>query len=1178
MTGQEALEIIDRILSHNHQEKLKDIQRAVISSVWAGSSYQEIGQELGYEPVYIKQIASQLWQILSKVTGDKVSKSNIKTVLQQFQPICTNVDWGEAIDVSDFYGRTSELQTLQNWTLDRSCRLVGIFGWGGIGKTALSVKLAQSVESKFDYVVWRSLRQAPLLPDLLNEILPILVGSAVKESSAALLLKQLHEKRCLLIFDNVESILQPGNRNGLYLAGYEAYGQLYERIADENHQSCIVFTGREKPNGMSLREGVNSPIRSLQLSGLLIDAAKNILVNKGVAFHPSEYSSLIRHVDGNPLALKLLATTIQNIFCGDVQAFLEQGTTVFSDLWQLFNQQFERLSELQKQLMYWLAINREGVLPAKLKAELIPSPSLAIVLEALEALRDRSLIESTREGLTQQPVIMEYMIEKFIVQIEQEVITNKLDFFKAYTLIEAQTQDYLRDAQAQLILQPLIDRLLNNFENQGALENHLCQILDSLRHQSPKMVGYAVGNLINLFCYLKTDLQGFDFSNTAIRQAYLLNKSLYDVDFTGSHISQTTFAETFGGIIGIAFSLDGKYLATSDTKGDVQIWDSHTWEKIADCQGHKNWTWAVEFSPDSRYLASASHDYTVKLWNPSNGECLFTIRNDYSVNTVTFSPNGQLMAGSTQDGTIHLWRILPGQLNLEVQILISNCERIWSLAFSPDNLTIVGVGEDNWVRQWSVDNGHCLATWGQHDDWIRSVKFSPSGHLIATGSRDHTIKIWDAVTKKCLNTFQGHQDKVVAVAFSPDGQKLISGSYDRTIKLWDVDNGKCLKVFLGHCSRIWNVSFHPDGTQVASGGDDHVAKIWNLKLGRCINTITGHTNAVLSVAVNCDKKYLASGHEDQKIRIWDISSGKVLQILQGHANRVWAVKFAPDGYLLASGSSDYTIKLWDWQLNNCLQTLRGHDSWVWSIVFSSDGRTLVSGSYDKTIKIWDVYTGACLNTLHGHLSPVVSVAWSSNNQILASGDFGGIIKLWHTDELNPGKNLSLHTNSIWSLDFSLDGKWLVSASYDATIKIWNVVTGECVQTLVGHQGSISTAKFSPDNQFIVSAGLGGIIKVWDIVTGTCLQTIAGHSEIIYALDMADIKITNEEAVRVIAFTASLDETIKTWDILANKCLDTWKIRRPYEGMKIDNIQGLKKVQISTLQALGAVEIHNGHKK
>jgi hypothetical protein len=287
MNGQEAIEIIDRLLTQNRQEKLKDIQRAVVLSIWAGSSYQETGQELGYEPVYIKQIAFQLWQTLSKVTGEKVSKSNIKTVLQQSQALYASVDWGEAIDVSSFYGRASELQTIKSWSLDHSCRIVGIFGWGGIGKTALSVKLAQSIESKFDYVVWRSLRQAPLLHDLLNEILPILVGSTVKESSVSLLLKQLHEKRCLLIFDNVESILQPGNRNGLYLSGYEAYGQLYERIADENHQSCIIITGREKPNGMSLREGVDSPIRSLQLTGLLIDAAKNILINKGIAVHSS---------------------------------------------------------------------------------------------------------------------------------------------------------------------------------------------------------------------------------------------------------------------------------------------------------------------------------------------------------------------------------------------------------------------------------------------------------------------------------------------------------------------------------------------------------------------------------------------------------------------------------------------------------------------------------------------------------------------------------------------------------------------------------------------------------------------------------------------------------------------------------------------------------------------------
>jgi hypothetical protein len=140
----------------------------------------------------------------------------------------------------------------------------------------------KQVESQFEYVVWRSLQHAPTPKDLLDEILPILVGSQVQESSIALLMEQLRQKRCLLVLDNVESILQAGSKNGCYLAGYEAYGEIFQRVCDESHQSCMAITGREKPHGITVREGVNLPVRSIQLTGLSIVAAHHILIDKGL--------------------------------------------------------------------------------------------------------------------------------------------------------------------------------------------------------------------------------------------------------------------------------------------------------------------------------------------------------------------------------------------------------------------------------------------------------------------------------------------------------------------------------------------------------------------------------------------------------------------------------------------------------------------------------------------------------------------------------------------------------------------------------------------------------------------------------------------------------------------------------------------------------------------------------
>jgi WD40 repeat protein len=1179
MTGQEALRIIDRLLEQHQRGSLKTIQAAIVSQVWKGDSYQTIARELGYEPEYIKQAASHLWQLLSEIVGQKVSKSNLCAIFQRYQTCLTITNWGEAIDVSHFYGRVTELETLVDWVIDRRCRVVGIFGWGGLGKTALSVKLARQVESQFEYVVWRSLQHAPTPKDLLDEILPILVGAEVQESSIALLLEQLRQKRCLLVLDNVESILQAGDKNGCYLAGYEAYGEIFQRVSDTPHQSCIAITGREKPHGISVREGVNLPVKSLQLAGLSIADAQHILIDKGLESPVVESKNLIDYVGGNPLALKLVATSVSNLFGGNIESFLAQGAGVFSSLQELLTQQFDRFSALQQQVMYWLAIDREGVTPARLQAEFVPATSLPILLAALETLKDRSSIETTERGLTQQPVIMEYVTNRFIDRIEREIITGELELFKTHALIEAETKDYLRDAQIQLILQPLIDRLLAHFTTRSDLERHLTKILTSLRHQTDKSAGYAAGNLLNLFCHLKTNLQGFDFSHLTIRQAYLRNATLHDVNFTGCQIGQTAFAETFGGVVGIAFSPNGKDLATSDTKGDIQIWDARTLIKSVNCQGHHHWTWAIAFSPDGQYLASASDDHQVKLWDVATGECLRTYTgHTFSVNAIAFSPDGQILASSAQDATILLWRTFPNNSRPEIQTLVGHQGRVWSIAFSPDGRTLVSGGEDRIMRLWDLATGACVADWEAHTGWVRDVAFSPDGRSIASCSYDRTIKIWDVskipdFSEKSgifTHALTGHQQPVSAIAFSPDGQQLVSCSFDKTIKLWDINSGKCLKTLLGHRNRIWTVAFHPNGRQIATGGDDNHTKIWDLNRGRCVNTIVGHTNAILSVNLNHSGDRLASGNEDNTIRIWDVNSGEVTQTLREHTNRVWSVKFSPDDRLLASGSADYTIKLWDWRAGNCLKTLRGHQSWVWRVLFSPDGRTLASSSYDQTVKIWNIDTGECLKTLSEHQSPVVYVDFSPDGKLLASCEFAGKIKLWDTRSGECISNISGHTNSVWSVTFSNDGKWLLSGSYDKTIKLWSVATGECLQTFVGHLAPVLRAKFSQDCRLAIGTGVDRTVKVWDIETGKCLHSLTEHSGLIYTLDVGMVRSLDLDTPKFVAFTGSLDETIKVWDLDAAKCLATWKHLRAYEGLQIDKIHGLTKAQQSTLQALGAI--------
>lgn len=1219
------------------EHDIPEIELDTLHRAFAGQTAKEIAQDLDISDHAVRKRLGSVYQKFG-IEGTVLGKlEKLRSLLmEQYQASQAqnqaeitekHVNLSDVPDVSTFRGREEELQRAKQWILEAGnskhrCRLLAILGIGGIGKTSLAGVLAQQIQNNFEYVVWYSLRTAPPIEEILENLISLISQGQEhlpKELDEQLsrLIKNLAKKRCLIILDNVETILRSGERAGYYRKDYEGYGELFRRVGEEPHNSCLILTSREKPREIELLEIKALPVQTLSLAGLREEEAEKVFkyflrgqenTEEDTQAEDLLIPKIVKSYSYSPLPLKIVATTIKEIFGGKIADFLEElgqpteapnGEIFVSGLLKDFlDQQFNRLSDMEKQVMYWLAINREWVSISDLREDIIPSIQASELLEILKSLQRRSLIETSAARFTLQPVLMEYVTEQLIEQVYQEIITQKINLLETHSLIKAQAIDYIRTTQNNLLVKPICEKAKNYFIEQSGnsseaevkseIKSHFIKLLAILRDKYSLKLGYAAGNILNLLTRMKIDLNNLDCSGLTIRQAYLQNVALRNTNFAGCHLDKCIFTRTIDSILSVAFSPNGKLIATGGVDGKICLWEISR-RKLCFCKlGHSNWVRTVAFSPDGKTLATGSDDYMVKLWNVETGEEIATF-NDFNeserhknwVCSVAFSPDGKILASGSQDSTIKLWDVDTGKCLATLESPVGETKQVWSLAFSPDGKILASGSDDpdiN-VNLWDVSTRKYIQNFRGHTKRVFSVAFSPDGEILATGSDDTTVKLWRVNTGECINTFQGPEKdtkQIRSVAFSFDGNILASGSDDGTIKFWNVKTGEWIKTLSAHNQhRVWSIAFNPKENILASGGEDQTLKLWDINqesnFFKRLWSLKGYTRGVWSVAFSPDGQTLASSSDEEYlVTLWDVKTHEERLKLEGHTSRIWDVCFSADGQMIASGSDDHTVRLWDATTGKFLNILiganKGYESQVWAVAFSPDSQYLAIGSDDHTVSLWDIKQGNCVRLFKGHSSRVWCVAFSPDGQTLASSGDDHTIRLWNVHDgsskilQRPKKEL---TSRVWTVAFSPDGKLLASGSDDGVIEFWDVSSGSCQKLEEKHSKRVWSIAFSPDGKLLASGSDDKTVKLWNVNDKKCIQRFIEHTDWVCTVSFSPDG-------KVLA-SGSKDSTIKLWNLKTGNCIKTLEKPKPYEQMKIANVQGLDDAQKEDLKSLGAVE-------
>jgi len=573
-------------------------------------------------------------------------------------------------------------------------------------------------------------------------------------------------------------------------------------------------------------------------------------------------------------------------------------------------------------------------------------------------------------------------------------------------------------------------------------------------------------------------------------------------------------------ILSIAYSPNGKLLASTTLDSSVIIWDSNSGKLLQTLKGHQSEVNTLAWSPNSNWVASGSKNGNIKLWEVSTGQLVHTMKSkDGQLRTINYSPDGKILSSASSNGSIILWD-LSGFESLSK--FKGHKSEINSMAFSSDGKILATCGSDFDIKLWDMEKKQLIRTLQGHSGDVNDIVFTPNGRMLASASDDKSIKLWNISSGEILLNFYTFDYGKDWIIFTPDCYYVASENiddyvhfclddklyflnehrinynkpnviekilYDKIDSIQDEEIAETPELYIQNGHSVNALAFSPDSKWIVSGGDG--IRLWDVVSGQLINNIS-EEESISDVSFSSDRKWIVSA--GRYLKIYNIQNYQKRPSSTSHSANY--LDYSNDGKLLLIASGN-KLELFDVFNDGIIQELEGHNSMISAVNFSPDNKFAASASYDSTIKLWNVFDGKLIHTLSAK-NRVYSISWSSDSKYLASGDEKGQIKIWDVDTGKLHNKISSHNRSLYSIAYSPNGRKLVSMD-GKVIKIWESKNGKLLDSLECEGAYGKTVTFSPDGRWLASAGGEGI-RIWDATTSQLQHCISKHSHEIRSVE------------------------------------------------------------------------------